>query len=361
MPPEHRHEAIQAFIQNKYAQISVSRTRHRGSIGAAEWLADKRLARISKKKGSFGFKKDGVFYLTPFQTLSVIESHEFEVTRNGLPLSMEEAFAICLTSEAEMDEYRVYSSLIRQGVRVWQPDVAISYTGDARTKDKTFSSQSKRDNVDEEPIGACTERKRRRKNSAGSLSPTGAAEMLQVTNLRLSDVRHREYVVPPIHEYLKSNAKNWTQYKEMTCCLDQDFAGRVIDLSHGLSDGVSQQLPSSVLSSGLTQCVHRFEKIQSFADLCSSLQNAGPTTFCSQSDDTTAKVSLHFETEEGEKGDVMIRSINDGLPSPQSVDNLSRKRLLILAVVDQSLLSFFRFSSLHTWDRLPRLWLKHVH
>jgi hypothetical protein len=357
-----REHAVNQFLEAKLDQLSGTRTKSRSSIGEAEWLVDRRLALVTKCKGSYGFIENGVRFLSAYETVSVIESHEYEVTLNGLPVSLEEAYSLCLTDERDMGVYRVYISLVKQGMRVWPVDPHLNKTGDVRTGEKCESEATKRDLTVPSNEESCPETKRRRLNSVPkSESSSDSPVVLEVSNLTMSQVRHREYIVPPIHEYLKANARSWAEYKEMNCYQDQDFVGRVVDLSNGLSADVSKKLPSSILSAGSTKCINQFDQIYSLNDLCAKIQAHGPKTYSPAAViNFSASVSLNFVTSDEEEGKVVVVSSGDPLPSPQMIHNLSRTGILIVAVIDESLISLFRFSSVTDWHALPSLWLKHV-
>lgn len=349
------------YVQAKLDQMSVRKTKNRGSIGLAEWLVDRRLAVVVKSKGSYGFCEEGVRFLSPYETVSVIDSQEYEVTLKGLPLSLEEAYSVCLTDERDFDVYRVYVSLMRQGLRIKKKIPKVPVTGDVRSEIREVTKATKRDIIEVEDEEFRPEIKRYRRNNRGSVSPSNTSPDLAVSNLSLALVRHREFVVPPIHDYLKANAKDWTEYKEINCYLDQNFVGRVVDLPEGLNREVSQKLPSSILSNGMTWCINRFDAVYSLHELCKKLQERGPKTYsCPRDSDSFSKVSLHFKTDEDEDGNVVVVHADDPLPSPRQVHDLSRDAILIVAVIDESLITLFRFTSVSDWQEMPSLWLQHV-
>lgn len=356
-PPE-REQAVNLFLNAKLDQLSSIRSKSRSSIGIAEWLVDRRLSLVTKCKGSHGFVENGDRLMSPYETVSVIESQEYEVILKGLPLSLEEAYSVCLSDDRDMAIYRVYASLMKQGIRVWPVDPHVNKTGDIRERHE--SEAVKRDLRPAETGESCPEKKRRRKNSLPD-SSSGSAVPLQVSNLTMSQVRHRDSVVPPIHDYLKANARSWSEYKEIDCYSDQNFIGRVITLPDGLTSEVSQKLPSSILSAGSTKCINQFDRILSLDDLCAKLQEHGPKTYGPTAGmDFGPKVSLNFKTDEEEDGKVVVVSASDPLPSPQMIYNLSQTGILIIAVIDESLISLFKFNTVSDWQALPSLWLKHV-
>ena len=339
--------------------MSGSRTKSRGSIGLAEWLVDRRLALVVRSKGSYGFSEDSVQFLSPYETLYVIECQEYEVTLSGLPLSLEEAHSICLLDERDSDVYRVYVSLMKQGLRFTKEKPQVFVARDVRSGVREAAKTTKRDIIEEEKDNVCSDAKRRRQNSTGSLPFCHPDPHL--SNLTLSHVRHREFVVPPIHDYLKEKAKNWTEYKDINCYLDQNFIGRIIDLPDEVNDQFCQKLPSSILNTDVTRCINQFHSVLSLNDLCKKLQDHGPKTYISpRANDYLTPASLHFKTDEDEDGRVIVVHVSDPLPSPQLIHDLSRDAILIVAVVDESLIKLFRFLSVTDWQELPSLWLQHV-
>ena len=350
-----REAVVQQFMHSKLDQLRAPRIKSRSSLGCAEWLLERNEARVLKSKGSLGSMRDGVRFLSAYETLLAMESMDYEVSLAGLPLSLEEAYSLCLADERDLDVYRVYANLMKSGFRVWKLTAVVVGEEKSETSDRTSESRDQREAVANQEVYSSPERKRRRRNSDPSPGD------LLICNLQLSHVRHREFVVPPIFEHLKANARNWTDYKEINGFLDSEFVGRVVDTSGLPSRDLSSRLPSSLLSKGITKCVNQFDSIPTLSDLSSRLQERGPQEYIPSLNHDVRKIaSLRFETEDRETGYVIVVSREEPLPPVHVLSQFPGEVILLTAVVDESLISLFRLTRMSKWKQLPRLWLQHV-
>ena len=322
-----------------FAKISAFKLKSSSSIAFAEWLTERRLARVMQSTDHF---------LTPFETVYGIESSQLEVTLNDLPLSLEEAFAICLRDEQDTDVYRVYACLRREELKVWEtkdiPSEVESSVGILQQKNKTLEEDR-----------YSPERKRYKPDGPNSLMSAEAVSLL-----KMSDVRHRDFVVPPVHQHIRSKAKTWEEFKEIQCLTDQNFIARVFKSE---PDSFSpSELPAAVLSSGITSCINDFSVIHSLPDLCHKLQQRGPKTYQTvteeQKKESDTFTPLRFTCEDGTDATVLLTRADMRLPSFQTIKRLTHNRTLVVAVVHESVVTFFMFSSGMKWQELPSLWLE---
>ncbi|XP_076241805.1 tRNA splicing endonuclease subunit 54 [Calliopsis andreniformis] len=114
---------IEKGIKARKNLIAVERVDRISQLASAEWLPVQKRARVKKYSGqdwsSFGLEKNCALYLIPEEALFLLEANCLELTWNDIPLSVQQAYDLLIDNvECTMEEYRVYSQLVRYGYRI---------------------------------------------------------------------------------------------------------------------------------------------------------------------------------------------------------------------------------------------------
>ncbi|XP_076163096.1 tRNA splicing endonuclease subunit 54 [Ptiloglossa arizonensis] len=114
---------IEKGIKARKNLIAVERVDRISQLASAEWLPLEKKARVKKYSGqdwsNFGLEKSGAFYLMPEEALFLLEANCLELTWNDVPLSIQQAYELLIDNvECSLEEYRVYSQLVRYGYRI---------------------------------------------------------------------------------------------------------------------------------------------------------------------------------------------------------------------------------------------------
>ncbi|XP_014203735.1 uncharacterized protein LOC106636022 [Copidosoma floridanum] len=112
-------------LRNRKRVVEIEKVERHSQLALAEWLPGIQKARVTKKSGqkweNFGYEEKAQLYLLPEEALLLLEMGSLELTWNGMPLSIQQAFAVLINvehSKCTLDEYRVYSQLVRRGYRL---------------------------------------------------------------------------------------------------------------------------------------------------------------------------------------------------------------------------------------------------
>ncbi|KZC10248.1 PREDICTED: putative uncharacterized protein DDB_G0282133 [Dufourea novaeangliae] len=114
---------IEKGIKSHKNLIAVERVDRISQLASAEWLPLQKRARVKKFTGvdwgNFGLEKNCVLYLLPEEALFLLETNCLELTWNDVPLSIQQAYELLIDNvECTIEEYRVYSHLVRYGYRI---------------------------------------------------------------------------------------------------------------------------------------------------------------------------------------------------------------------------------------------------
>ncbi|CAK9797240.1 tRNA-splicing endonuclease subunit Sen54 [Anthophora plagiata] len=114
---------IEKGIMTRRNLIAIERVDRISQLASAEWLSAQKRAKVKKHSGqdwsSFGLEKDGALYLIPEEALFLLETNCLELTWNDVPLSIQQAYELLIDNvECTLEEYRVYSQLVRYGYRI---------------------------------------------------------------------------------------------------------------------------------------------------------------------------------------------------------------------------------------------------
>ncbi|XP_046616468.1 uncharacterized protein LOC124303384 [Neodiprion virginianus] len=129
-----QYEPNNSWLQNKQIEkglkdrkdlLGIERVERSSQLATAEWLPLESRARVTKKSGqewtNFGLEENLELYLIPEEALLLLELNRLELTWEGVALSVQQAYVVLLESnpsKCNIDEYRVYSHLVRQGYRL---------------------------------------------------------------------------------------------------------------------------------------------------------------------------------------------------------------------------------------------------
>ncbi|XP_076686302.1 tRNA splicing endonuclease subunit 54 [Andrena cerasifolii] len=141
---------IEKSIKARKNLIAVERVDRSSQLASAEWLPAQKRARVKKYSGqdwgNFGLEKSCALYLIPEEALFLLEANCLELTWNDVPLSIQQAYELLIDNvECSIEEYRVYSQLVRCGYRIQR------FVYDTEKNTKSDESPSARRKVIVEP------------------------------------------------------------------------------------------------------------------------------------------------------------------------------------------------------------------
>ncbi|XP_058791697.1 uncharacterized protein LOC131664531 [Phymastichus coffea] len=135
---------IENGLKNRKKLLKLERVTRNSKLAVAEWLPGIQKAKVIKKSGqkwdNFGTYERSNFYLLPEEALMLLEMNNLEVLWNGMPLSIQQAYEVMINAEnskCTLDEYRVYSQLVKWGYK-------LQRFQDKSTMDNKFSNVPKR-------------------------------------------------------------------------------------------------------------------------------------------------------------------------------------------------------------------------
>ncbi|KAK9303856.1 hypothetical protein QLX08_004586 [Tetragonisca angustula] len=114
---------IDKGVMTRKNLIAIERVDRISQLASAEWLPEQKRAKVKKYSGqdwsSFGLEKSGILYLIPEEALFLLEANCLELTWNDVALSIQQAYELLIDNvECSLEEYRVYSQLVRYGYRI---------------------------------------------------------------------------------------------------------------------------------------------------------------------------------------------------------------------------------------------------
>ncbi|NP_001127799.2 tRNA splicing endonuclease 54 homolog [Nasonia vitripennis] len=129
-------------LKNRKRLIELERVDRISQLAIAEWLPGIQKARVTKRSGqkweSFGHEDRCNMYLLPEEALLLLEMNCLELLWNGMPLSIQQAYEVLIKSEnsrCNLDEYRVYSHLVKFGYKLQR--FCEKSTSDCKTSSTT--------------------------------------------------------------------------------------------------------------------------------------------------------------------------------------------------------------------------------
>ncbi|OAD62169.1 tRNA-splicing endonuclease subunit Sen54 [Eufriesea mexicana] len=135
---------IEKGIMARKNLIAIERVDRISQLASAEWLPAQKKAKVKKYSGqdwsSFGLEKGGTLYLIPEEALFLLEANCLELTWNDVSLSIQQAYELLIDNvECSLEEYRVYSQLVRYGYRIQR----FVYNSEKNTKGDETSVKRK--------------------------------------------------------------------------------------------------------------------------------------------------------------------------------------------------------------------------
>ncbi|KAG7207857.1 hypothetical protein KM043_009456 [Ampulex compressa] len=114
---------IEKGIKHRKQLLEIERVERNSQLAIADWLPAQKKACVTKRSGqdwsNFGIDKSGTLYLIPEEALFLLETNCLELFWNEVPLSIQQAYDLLIDNiECSLEEYRVYSQLVRYGYRV---------------------------------------------------------------------------------------------------------------------------------------------------------------------------------------------------------------------------------------------------
>lgn len=136
---------IEKGIITRKNLIAIERVDRISQLASAEWLPAQKRAKVKKYSGqdwsSFGLEKSGILYLIPEEALFLLETNCLELTWNDVSLSIQQAYELLIDNiECSLEEYRVYSQLIRHGYRIQR----FVYNSEKNAKSDENSSKKRK-------------------------------------------------------------------------------------------------------------------------------------------------------------------------------------------------------------------------
>ncbi|KAI1283037.1 tRNA-splicing endonuclease subunit Sen54 [Halotydeus destructor] len=345
-----RDDELRALYEQHFESISAERVRPRKELGEAVWLADRKLAKVIKRRGKhhyFGLSQDGVHYLYPEEVMFLLEAGDYEIMCDQLPLSMQQAYHILFDEQVDIDHYRVFSLLIRSGYHVKK--IRRELNSDHQHEDAEVNVKSMK-SID----------------STESEMETDVSVQHRVIPLTMDMIRHRENVSAPLAEYM-SSATNWKEYKEMENQTSQLFSGLVLDTEDMNYPRLELLGPTRHLYSNEMKPVINPTLPTTAQELYSALQDRGPKSSSVRS--TSSKLNITFEvyfTHSKKptylKPDLFV-VVEDRVENVEPLDLVHLNQLamessagLVFAVVDSGNVCFYQLTPFAIWSELPELW-----
>ncbi|KAK3927821.1 tRNA-splicing endonuclease subunit Sen54 [Frankliniella fusca] len=130
---------IQSILNDRKELLEVERVEKWGCLAGAVWDHRKQLAKVTKRTGkhfqALGFEKEGALYLYPEEALFLLETNSLELTFGGVPVSIQQGYSLLLGSSTgcDLNEYRTYSYLLRQGYKLLRFTKKVVHTKYERT------------------------------------------------------------------------------------------------------------------------------------------------------------------------------------------------------------------------------------
>lgn len=115
-----------------YQSLLITRNQKKKNLSVGVWNESMMRVQMEITKGkhwaSIGTIINGKWYLTPEETIYLMDASLLQVFENGLPISLQEAYSL-LNKEGKytMDHYSSYSHLKRLGYAIFRTDWSLSF------------------------------------------------------------------------------------------------------------------------------------------------------------------------------------------------------------------------------------------
>ncbi|XP_034243252.1 uncharacterized protein LOC117646438 [Thrips palmi] len=115
---------IQCALDERKELLDEERVDKWSCLAGAVWNHKKKLAEVTRRAGkhfqTLGFVKEGTLYLYPEEALYMLETNSLELDFGGVSVSIQQGYSLLLgpSTGCDLNEYRTYSHLMRQGYRL---------------------------------------------------------------------------------------------------------------------------------------------------------------------------------------------------------------------------------------------------
>lgn len=368
------------LIEERFDAVAVEKVKPERDLGLGVWAPNERLVMVSKVRGKhqyFGFKDstNRQFYY-PEEALFLLEAGDLIVTHNDMPLSIQEAYTVMMSSRNELDNYAVFARLLRQGYHVRRHgDNLVVPNEESKTRTDVQSGKSSLKRGISDDADEATASKRHRSDSLVECGLTSQSTENTVKHriepLTLDMVRHRDYVAIPIVEHQKANAANWKDFKDLETGSSSELKASVLDMNGLKGDNLERLVPTAHLFSGQTIPVINPTSVHSAADLYRQLKSKGPKNGhllpCNSKHSITYKLYLTSNgTPNYGKPDAFVVVVNSDHDGPIDLSDVillnslvkSSGGFLLFAVIEEATVSFFKLTPFELWEEIPERWLE---
>lgn len=330
------------------------------NIGVIQLMEHENLGLLVKRKSGkeqlhFGFRRDGNIFLFPEEVLVSLESKDYQVLSpvTGQPMSLEEAHSLLIKDASEFVIYNIFKDLRLKGFDVRR----------RRVPDMTAQIEEASKENWEVPRETMTKKIKLQHMNPITLFPCELTDLTQE-------------VLPLIQDHEKRHrARDWeeyrgSRYKELRRC-PNSCNSTVIRFSEMPSSQFTIRdkirLPTVSLSSDTNVCpILSMTTVETFEDAMNMLEDA-----CGQVQletvDQVVNEHITFDiTGRDMKGVIVVRKVDDDLPTVVQLKSLSRgcskDTKVILAIYEKewSSLKYFQWTSMNIWRLLPNTWKERV-
>lgn len=115
---------LEHFYKERTKVLSEERVKKKGHLAHGEWKPEIGMVEMVGKVGKFwqttGHVEGGKYLLYPEEALGLVDKGDIEVYYSGLPLSMQECYAVLLRDNIPIEHYQVYIYLSRLGYIIFR-------------------------------------------------------------------------------------------------------------------------------------------------------------------------------------------------------------------------------------------------
>ena len=364
---------IESVLQTMMSQLEDSLLttgmKAASSIGQIEWLPNERLGLVVKKKPGadqrLGFTSQNNVYFYPEEVLAGLMFQEYFVVNQttGLPLTLKEAYDVCLRTDEEQMIFAVYKDLKEKGYKVW----SRREKSDTAKEEEEFKIP---DMSEKTQLITCQESEEQ--PPAKKIRKDEKQGLLETTNLSLDMIRKSEQVDD---DFIKRFSKDWSGYKRMKMGhTSSKLPSLVVNITDHLGeDDLDKRLPSSALiekSDNNYEIIHpiySFQRIESFDKVLQSFADKGPQDITSDDyicDDKEETLTVLDFIRNDVKGVAIPTKDHHNLPSAAQLQKFFHENnseedinLVILCIVDGfSSIKYFQYNPFKVWKEHPTLW-----
>ncbi|XP_055631032.1 tRNA-splicing endonuclease subunit Sen54 isoform X2 [Toxorhynchites rutilus septentrionalis] len=134
-------ESIQQLKDEFRKILTQQRVGKSKAYSMGDWENDRKRMRITQLVGKwnlFGYLEDQIYYVDGYEALHLMEMNRLIVYWNSVVVSIEQAYTLFLgySESLSLEEYQVYSTLMRSGFHLLKYDADRKYQAEQTTKRK---------------------------------------------------------------------------------------------------------------------------------------------------------------------------------------------------------------------------------